>query len=69
MAHADVGGVSPPVTGNLVSERRAARMAARRGGGFAPVLMREPVALVVADPPVAAHGVVVRKTLMCQARK
>ena len=29
--------------------------------GFAPVLMREPVALVVADPPAEAHGVVVRK--------
>ena len=59
MAHADVGGVSPPA--DLVSERRGGPHGRRRGGGFAPVLMREPVALVVADPPAAAHGVVVRK--------
>ena len=47
--------------GNLVSERRAGLHGRRRGGGFAPMLMREQVALVVADHPAAAHEVVVRR--------
>src|SRR3954447_24123408 len=52
MAHAHTG--RSVASGSLVWERRGGPHGRRRGGGgFAPVLMREPVALAVADPPAA----------------
>jgi hypothetical protein len=54
------------LSGNLVSEGRSRPHGRRRGGGFAPVLMRAPVALVLADPPPRRMGWLYANVGMCR---